>query len=207
MMMMMFIHRWAEELDRLTMGWVAKCQQESSHAPSHAPAPPKSRKRIRSKRRGSEVSPPRKRASLTHAQKRASLRVLLDEEEEKTNEMNLRTCESILDTIMSERIISEPFLQITNDYDSYKPMDLTQIKENLRDGVYRNATECATDFRLMITETYKFCERLDKDPLILQAQEMSHKFEFFFAKQIQLTQYDYDIMDPECLRLKEVLAR
>ena len=37
--MMMFIHRWAEELDRLTMGWVAKCQQESSHAPSHAPAP------------------------------------------------------------------------------------------------------------------------------------------------------------------------
>ena len=132
-----------------------------------------------------------------------------DEELEKANQNNLKACENILDRIMSDDMsdYAEPFLQITARYsnDSYKPMDLLQIKENLNRGVYRNAQEFATDFRLMISETYRF--NIDKDPLIFRAQELSHQFEFIFAKQVQFTQDDLDDMtDHKTVILKNILA-
>merc|ERR1719431_863844 len=61
--------------------------------------------------------------------------------------------------------------------------NLRRIKKNLLAGFYKNAQEFATDFRQMISETYRFC--IDKDPIIQQAQELHHQFEMAFAKRIQ----------------------
>merc|ERR1719431_537553 len=61
--------------------------------------------------------------------------------------------------------------------------NLRRIKKNLLAGFYKNAQEFATDFRQMISETYRFC--IDKDPIIEQAQELHHQFEMAFAKRIQ----------------------
>ena len=111
------------------------------------------------------------------------------------------------------RHITEPFLKITTKYanDSYTPMDLDKIQQNLQTGVYRTAQEFATDFRRMISETYRFC--IDKDPLIQQAQELQHLFEIDFAKRIQFTQDDFiveddldDFMDDDTMILKKILA-
>jgi len=212
------IHKWAEELNMITKGWVAKCQEQGLPSPQLAPvmpgisAGPAKRKQIRNKNTGGKEMPgpaPAMRPSQTVAYR--------DEEMEKSNQNNLKACENILETIMSDKLrhCAEPFLQITTRYsnDSYKPMDLSQIKENLTRGVYRNAQEFSTDFRLMISETYKFC--IDKDPLIQQAQELSHQFEFIFAKQVQFTQDDYrtavqdnldDMMDQDTVILKKILA-
>ena len=79
------------------------------------------------------------------------------------------------------RHCAEPFLQITTRYssDCYTPMDLAQIRDNLAANRYNNAQEFATDFRLMISETYRFC--IDKDPLIQQAQELQHQFEMIIS--------------------------
>merc|ERR1712178_471403 len=135
----------------------------------------------------------------------------------KSNLMNLKACESVLQTIMTSdklRHCSEPFLKITTRYssDSYSPMDLTQIQAKLRSGQYRTAQEFATDFRRMISETYRYC--IDKDPLIHQAQELQHQFEMLFAKSVQFTQDDYevavndsfdDLMDDTVI-LKKILA-
>ncbi len=202
----------------ITKGWVAKCQEQGLPSPQLAPvmpgmsAGPAKRKQIRNKNMGGKEMPgpaPAMRPSQTVAYR--------DEEMEKSNQNNLKACENILETIMSDKLrhCAEPFLQITTRYsnDSYKPMDLSQIKENLTRGVYRNAQEFSTDFRLMISETYKFC--IDKDPLIQQAQELSHQFEFIFAKQVQFTQDDYrtavqdnldDMMDQDTVILKKILA-
>merc|ERR1711902_463916 len=95
---------------------------------------------------------------------------------------------------------------------TYTPMDLTQIHSNLSQGQYKTALEFATDFRRMISETYRFC--IDKDPLIQQAQELQHQFEMAFAKRIQFTQDDFtvaanddldNIMD-DTMILKKILA-
>ena len=97
------------------------------------------------------------------------------------------------------RHCAEPFLQITTRYssDCYTPMDLARIRDNLAANRYNNAQEFATDFRLMISETYRFC--IDKDPLIQQAQELQHQFEMAFAKRVQFTQDDYDTAEHQQL--------
>jgi len=197
------IHKWAEELDLITKGWVAKCQvQELSVQQPSVPTIPSitTKRRIRNKKTGGGKEMPRILPAPVYYR---------DEELEKANENNLKACENILDRIMSDDMsdYAEPFLQITARYsnDSYKPMDLLQIKENLSRGVYRNAQEFATDFRLMISETYRF--NIDKDPLIFRAQELSHQFEFIFAKQVQFTQDDLDDMtDHNTVILKNILA-
>jgi len=196
------IHKWAEELDLITRSWVAKCQVQELSTPPSVPTIPAitvaPRRRTRNKKTaGKEMPPP----SQTPAYR--------DEELEKANQSNLKACENILDTIMSDDMsdYAEPFLQITTRYsnDSYKPMDLSQIKENLTQGVYKNAQEFATDFRLMISETYRF--NIDKDPLIYRAQELSHQFEFIFAKQVQFTKDDLDDMtDRTTVILKDILS-
>lgn len=110
------------------------------------------------------------------------------------------------------RHCAEPFLKITTKYanDSYTPVDLYKIQQNLQTGRYRTAQEFATDFRRMISETYRFC--IDKDPLIQQAQELQHQFEFDFAKRIQFTQDDFivgddldDLVDDDTMILKKIL--
>jgi len=106
----------------------------------------------------------------------------------KSNLFNLKVCDNILETIMNDKSLrhcSEPFLIITSRYanDTYTPMDLDQIKKKLRGRFYKTAQEFATDFRQMISETYRFC--IDKDPIIEQAQELHHQFEMAFAKRIQ----------------------
>eukprot|EP00092_Neocalanus_flemingeri_P027712 GFUD01030081.1.p1 GENE.GFUD01030081.1~~GFUD01030081.1.p1 ORF type:complete len:384 (+),score=64.80 GFUD01030081.1:172-1323(+) len=108
----------------------------------------------------------------------------------KSNVFNLKVCENILETIMNDKSLrhcSEPFLIITSRYanDTYTPMDLDHIKKKLLAGFYKNAQDFATDFRQMISETYRFC--IDKDPIIEQAQELHHQFEMAFAKRIQTT--------------------
>ena len=194
----------------ITKGWVAKCQEQGLPSPQLAPvmpgmsAGPAKRKQIRNKNMGGKEMPgpaPAMRPSQTVAYR--------DEEMEKSNQNNLKACENILETIMSDKLrhCAEPFLQITTRYsnDSYKPMDLSQIKENLTQGVYKNAQEFATDFRLMISETYRF--NIDKDPLIYRAQELSHQFEFIFAKQVQFTKDDLDDMtDRTTVILKDILS-
>jgi len=205
------IHKWAEELNMITKGWVAKCQQQVSRSPTsssiQAPTTPA--------KESPSPAPPHSRIS-PQTSKFQSSPPLQDPAQTQTNQINLKICENILETMMSDkfRYCSEPFLTITTRYssDSYNPMDLGMIKTNLSRGHYRNAQEFAADFRRMISETYRYC--IDKDPLIMQAQELSHQFEFLFAKRIQFTQDDYDaavnesfddIMDDTVI-LKKILA-
>ena len=152
------IHKWAVELGLITNGFVAKL-------PKPVKSPP-ARSSVAARQRSSPES-----------------------DREKSNLMNLKVCENILETIMSEkmRYCAGRFHKIRTQYaaDTYRPMDLTQIQNNLSQGRYKTPTQFATDFRRMISETYRFC--IDKDPIIEQAQELHHQFEMAFAKRIQLT--------------------
>jgi len=112
----------------------------------------------------------------------------MSDKSDKSHVFNLKVCENILETIMNDKSLrhcSEPFLIITSRYanDTYTPTDLNRIKKKLLVGFYKNAQEFATDFRQMISETYRYC--IDKDPIIEQAQELHHQFEMAFAKRIQ----------------------
>merc|ERR1719270_1835704 len=115
-------------------------------------------------------------------------------DQDKSNLINLKVCENILETIMSDkmRYCADRFHKIRtqNVADTYTPMDLTQIQTKLSQGSYKNPQEFATDFRRMISETYRFC--IDKDPIIEQAQELHHQFEMAFAKRIQLVTDEID---------------
>jgi len=199
------IHKWAEELNMITKGWVARCQQQPSQQ-----SPVKCE--INTPIAHSQPQPIHNHISNSKVIKSPAM----DSETEKSNQINLKVCENILETIMSDKMrhCSEPFLKITTRYsnDSYTPMDLYQIRENLSKGFYKTAQEFATDFRRMISETYRFC--IDKDPLIQQAQELQHQFEMAFAKRIQFTQDDFtvaaddnldNIMD-DTMILKKILA-
>jgi len=152
------IHKWAVELGLITNGFVAKL-----------PKP---------------VNSPPARSSVVGRQRSPA-----ESEREKSNQINLKVCENILETIMSEkmRYCAGRFHKIRTQYaaDTYRPMDLTQIQNSLSQGRYKTPTQFATDFRLMISETYRFC--IDKDPIIEQAQELHHQFEMAFAKRIQLS--------------------
>ena len=154
------IHKWAVELGLITNGFVAKLPK-----PVKSPSVP-ARSSVAARQRSQPES-----------------------EKEKSNMMNLKVCENILETIMSEkmRYCAGRFHKIRTQYaaDTYRPMDLTQIQNNLSQGRYKTPTQFATDFRRMISETYRFC--IDKDPIIEQAQELHHQFEMAFAKRIQLT--------------------
>jgi len=127
-------------------------------------------------------------SSVTNAWLQKVPKVAKLSDSNKSNMFNLKVCENILETIMNDKSLrhcSEPFLIITSRYanDTYTPMDLDHIKKKLLEGLYKNAQEFATDFRQMISETYRFC--IDKDPIIQQAQELHHQFEMAFAKRIQ----------------------
>ena len=226
------IHKWAEELHQvsclsklvyalhmlnlslsilslllqITMGWVAKCkQQTSSSSPSKiSPSRPPTRPPPRTAPPAPAPAPPQPPAPPQSPAESA-----------RTNAHNLKMCQEILDLMTSDKMrhITDPFLKITTKYanDSYTPMDLDKIQQNLQTGVYRTAQEFATDFRRMISETYRFC--IDKDPLIQQAQELQHLFEIDFAKRIQFTQDDFiveddldDFMDDDTMILKKILA-
>ena len=155
------IHKWAVELGLITNGWVAKLPKTVKQPVVRA-------------------EPMRK-----VEQKETS-------DQDKSNLINLKVCENILETIMSDkmRYCADRFHKIRtqNVADTYTPMDLTQIQTKLSQGVYKNPQEFATDFRRMISETYRFC--IDKDPIIEQAQELHHQFEMAFAKRIQLSAED-----------------
>lgn len=104
----------------------------------------------------------------------------------EVNRFNLRVCENILDTLMTDSSMldkcSSPFLVISARYarDTYTPVDLSTLRTRLKAGQYESAEQFAEDFRLMINETYRFC--IDKDPIIEQARELHHQFEMAFAK-------------------------
>ena len=152
------IHKWAVELGLITNGFIAKLPKQVKSPPA----------------RSSVVGRQRSRP---------------ESDWDKSNEINLKVCENILETIMSEkmRYCAGRFHKIRTQYaaDTYRPMDLTQIQNNLSQGRYKTPTQFATDFRRMISETYRFC--IDKDPIIEQAQELHHQFEMAFAKRIQLS--------------------
>jgi len=157
------IHKWAVELGLITNGWVAKLPKTV--------------------RQGSSTgSVLRTEAARVEQHKETS-------DQDKSNLINLKVCENILETIMSDkmRYCADRFHKIRTQYaaDTYTPMDLSQIHAKLTQGEYKNPIEFATDFRRMISETYRFC--IDKDPIIEQAQELHHQFEMAFAKRIQLT--------------------
>jgi len=128
-------------------------------------------------------------SSVTNAWLQKAPKVAKLSDSNKSHVFNLKVCENILETIMNDKSLrhcSEPFLIITSRYanDTYTPTDLDHIKKKLLAGFYKNAQEFATDFRQMISETYRFC--IDKDPIIEQAQELHHQFEMAFAKRIQV---------------------
>lgn len=128
-------------------------------------------------------------SSVTNAWLQKVPKVAKMSDSNKSHVFNLKVCENILETIMNDKSLrhcSEPFLIITSRYanDTYTPTDLDHIKKKLLAGFYKNAQEFATDFRQMISETYRFC--IDKDPIIEQAQELHHQFEMAFAKRIQV---------------------
>lgn len=134
-------------------------------------------------------------SSVTNAWMQKAPKVSLMSDSNKSHVFNLKVCENILETIMNDKSLrhcSEPFLIITSRYanDAYTPTDLSRIKKNLLAGFYKNAQEFATDFRQMISETYRYC--IDKDPIIEQAQELHHQFEMAFAKRIQVVTDEID---------------
>jgi len=134
-------------------------------------------------------------SSVTNAWMQKAPKVAAMSDSNKSHVFNLKVCENILETIMNDKSLrhcSEPFLIITSRYanDTYTPTDLSRIKKNLLAGFYKNAQEFATDFRQMISETYRYC--IDKDPIIEQAQELHHQFEMAFAKRIQVVTEEID---------------
>lgn len=134
-------------------------------------------------------------SSVTNAWMQKAPKVSAISDSNKSHVFNLKVCENILETIMNDKSLrhcSEPFLIITSRYanDAYTPTDLSRIKKNLLAGFYKNAQEFATDFRQMISETYRYC--IDKDPIIEQAQELHHQFEMAFAKRIQVVTEEID---------------
>jgi len=134
-------------------------------------------------------------SSVTNAWLQKAPKVAAMSDSSKSHVFNLKVCENILETIMNDKSLrhcSEPFLIITSRYanDTYTPTDLSRIKKNLLAGFYKNAQEFATDFRQMISETYRYC--IDKDPIIEQAQELHHQFEMAFAKRIQVVTEEID---------------
>lgn len=134
-------------------------------------------------------------SSVTNAWLQKAPKVAAVSDSTKSHVFNLKVCENILETIMNDKSLrhcSEPFLIITSRYanDTYTPTDLSRIKKNLLAGFYKNAQEFATDFRQMISETYRYC--IDKDPIIEQAQELHHQFEMAFAKRIQVVTEEID---------------
>jgi len=140
-------------------------------------------------------------SSVTNAWLQKAPKVAAMSDSNKSHVFNLKVCENILETIMNDKSLrhcSEPFLIITSRYanDTYTPTDLSRIKKNLLAGFYKNAQEFATDFRQMISETYRYC--IDKDPIIEQAQELHHQFEMAFAKRIQVVaeEIDEELEDP-----------
>lgn len=103
--------------------------------------------------------------------------------EDRLNARNLRQCELILETILKDRSLSEPFKIIAKPNDRISgPMDLDTVERNLNSGQYPNAEVFAADFRKLIGRIYRLCE--ENDPLVEHAKELSHKFEFEFAKRI-----------------------
>jgi len=103
--------------------------------------------------------------------------------EDRLNARNLRQCELILETILKDRSLSEPFKIIAKPNDRISgPMDLDTVERNLNSGQYPNADIFAADFRKLIGRIYRLCE--ENDPLVENAKELSHKFEFEFAKRI-----------------------
>lgn len=164
------IHKWAVELGLITNGWIAKLPKAGDEKTVRSPPP------------ASTVRP----EPFKPVQQ-------MEIDTDKSNLINLKVCENILETIMSDkmRYCADRFHKIRTQYanDTYTPMDLTQIHSNLSQGQYKTALEFATDFRRMISETYRFC--IDKDPIIEQAQELHHQFEMAFAKRIQLTTDDH----------------
>lgn len=107
---------------------------------------------------------------------------------------NLRVCENILDTLMTDPTLlsscSSPFLSIRpqTSQDTYSPTDLASIRTNLAEGRYNTANQVAKDFRRMISETYRFC--IDKDPILDQARELHHQFEMAFSKRVDMSVED-----------------
>jgi len=102
---------------------------------------------------------------------------------DRLNARNLRQCELILETILKDRSLSEPFKIIAKPNDRISgPMDLDTVERNLNSGQYPNADVFAADFRKLIGRIYRLCE--ENDPLVENAKELSHKFEFEFAKRI-----------------------
>ena len=160
------IHKWAVELGLITNGWVAKLPKSVTESSPSAP-------------------PPRQDPVRLGKHKETS-------DQENSHLINLKVCENILETIMSDkmRYCADRFHEIRTQYvaDTYTPMDLTQIHTNLTQGKYKTEQEFAQDFRRMISETYRFC--IDKDPIIEQAQELHHQFEMAFAKRIQFAEED-----------------
>ena len=73
-----------------------------------------------------------------------------------------RQCEVILETILRDRSLSEPFKIIAKPNDRISgPMDLDTVERNLNSGQYPNADIFAADFRwwfhLCITFKKKLC--------------------------------------------------
>jgi len=110
--------------------------------------------------------------------------------EDRLNARNLRQCENILETIMSDRALAEPFQIISkpDNSDRIGPVDLDTIERNLNSGLYPNAEVFAADFRKLIGRIYRLCE--EDNPLVEHAKNLSHKFEFEYAKRIQTEQDD-----------------
>jgi len=108
--------------------------------------------------------------------------------EDRLNARNLRQCENILETIMSDRALAEPFQIISkpDNSDRIGPVDLDTIERNLNSGLYPNAEVFAADFRKLIGRIYRLCE--EDNPLVEHAKNLSHKFEFEYAKRIQTEQ-------------------
>jgi len=58
-------------------------------------------------------------------------------------------------------------------------LDLETLERRLKTGHYHQAEQFANDFRRMISETYRNCS--ESDPLVEQAKELHHKFEYEYA--------------------------
>eukprot|EP00088_Acartia_fossae_P006288 TRINITY_DN12900_c0_g1_i1.p1 TRINITY_DN12900_c0_g1~~TRINITY_DN12900_c0_g1_i1.p1 ORF type:complete len:415 (-),score=99.92 TRINITY_DN12900_c0_g1_i1:73-1317(-) len=120
--------------------------------------------------------------------------------EDRLNTHNLRQCENLLETVLKDRTLSEPFKIIPaapgSQNSSGRPqnlVDLDTIERNLNSGLYPNAEAFASDFRKMISRIYRYSN--EDDPIVEQAKDLSHKFEYEYAKRI-LTEDD-DITDNE----------
>lgn len=113
----------------------------------------------------------------------------------------IRMCRQIFREVLADSEVAGPFKIIPGRHSGHQgpldgqkgqDLDLDHIEKKLELGDYQDVEAFADDIRRIVSETYRSCDI--EDPMIKNAQQLSHKFEYEYARFIrdQEDQIKYD---------------